>query len=295
MEDNSKNALPKQENIGFESILIRYDGLDADNHQIDLHDLGVSVQGISKIITTIATFSITKNYKKGQRNLDCRVVVGVPKENCYSLQAFIEVLDKSPFLSTAAAGICSGLTVLIFQYVWALLSGRDKEMDVLRTALIESMSQNGKREDRLLDIIDKMAMGLLSSAKQAVQPIERSCKTIKFGNKEGYYTTVDTADKKVIHSEDVSFTNPQPYNVFITELDMKNFTCKVSLIEDLHRRFNAKITDPQIELPNNKYVVAMADKKAIIVIAKQRLQKDIVKEFIISDIKNDAQRSLEEW
>ena len=137
----------------------------------------------------------------------------------------------------------------------------------------------------MLEIIDNMAMGLLPAAKDAVHPIGNTCETLKFGTKLGeYHTELNIEDKKTINGPVFEVTDEQTHKVLISELDMLNFTCKVSPIEDLNSRYSARITDPQVELVNNKYAAAMAAKSIVKIRAKKKLVEGVIKEFVISDI-----------
>lgn len=159
-------------------------------------------------------------------------------------------------------------------------------MRLLHDALIKSIEQLGRKDDtaRLIGVIEKMATGLLPAAKDAVHPIGTTCETIKFGNGTAYYTEVNQEDKDVIMGKEFEVTEEKEYRVLISELDMKKGTCKVSLRDDLTIRYNARITDPQIELADNKYAMAMSHKSIVIVRAKQKIHKGRVLEFVISDI-----------
>lgn len=162
----------------------------------------------------------------------------------------------------------------------------------LQAALMSAIEQLGRKDEvnRLLDMIDKMAVGLVPAAKQAVRPIGRTCELLSFGDGKAYYTQLNEDDKRAINNEVFDITETNSYRVLISELDMKKYTCKVSLRDSLDTRFNARILDPQIEIPNNKYALAHAAKNIVTVKAKQKVIKGIIREFIISDIEYDPQK-----
>lgn len=296
MADDSKSAPIAQ--VHFEPIVVRYDGLDAEEHRIDLLDFSKSGEGIAKIISTVATFAHTGNYVSDNRSLECRTTIGVAEENCYSFTAFVELIngiDGSPF----ATATLSGIFLIAFQYVWNKVSGRNEEMRHLHDALIKSIEQLGRKDDqaRLLDTIDKMATALIPAAKKVVRPIGRSCETIRFGNEnKEYFTRLDIDDKSAISGEEPEITAEETFKVIISELDMRRGTCKVSFLDNLDMRYNARISDPQIELADNPYSVSMSKKDLITIRAKQKIKPSGSREFIISDvvIKKSAQMDLYE-
>lgn len=292
MNSEDSNLLNKEIQDFFEPIIIRYDGLDAENHQVNLADFGKSAQGIAKIMATVATFTVTQNYTKGSKKLDCKITIGVAEENCYSIKAFIILVEQHPLLSATISTTAGGVFVVVFQYIWNVLTGKKEEMKHLRAMLELSIKELSSKADnsKMLETIDKMATGLISAAKDATKPIGNSCNTLKFAtekdNKRDYIVELDIEDKRAIGGGDIEVTPEESYRVLISELDMKNFTCKVSLVDDLFTRFDAKITDPQIELPDNGYVIAMAKKSVITIKAKRKIQQETTKQFIISDIEN---------
>ncbi len=286
MADNNKSKTSNQVSGNFKPIVIRYDGLDAEAHKIDLADFGKSAQGMAKIISTVATFAYTGNYKQGGKNREIRAVAGATEENCYSLQIFLETVNDNTLAAGTVAAITGGAFTVIFQWVWHKLCGRDQEMKLLHDALIKSIEQLGgsDSQERLLDTIDKMAEGLNSAAKDAVQPIGRSCHTIKFGNhKKEYFVDLDENDKAAINDKPKEVTEEKCYKVLITELDIVKKTCKISLLDDLKTRYNAEIADPQLELANSQYDIAMSERKLIEIKAKQKIYATGKIDFVISD------------
>lgn len=262
-------------------IQIRYDGLDAENHQIDLYNFGKSIQGIAKILATLATFSLTGKYEADKRNLSCKVLIQEPKANCFSILATIQAIDPSTVISTldkssTLSGIAGGSVVSLLSYLFSSLSGKKvKDMELNSNAVVQL---------KMLEVFEKMVVGLLPAARDVVQPIGVTCDTIKFNTKESSQSTIlDSSDKVAILDNNFHVTESEFYTVIISQLDMKTHKCKVSLLEDLHRRFSAEICDPSVELPNNVYVTAMAARKSIKVKAKKKVFATKT-EFVISDV-----------
>lgn len=271
----------------FQPVFVRYDGLDAEKHEIDLFEFGKSAQGLAKIIATVADFSITGNYQDDKRNLCCKITIKEPKANCFSFMAIIHHIDKSPTLTTFAGVSGASIFVGILAFVWSIIAGKKEEMKALKESLNTAIVQLGRRDDsqRLIEAVEKMALALVPAAKQAVAPIGVSCETMKFGDGKEYHTTLNEDDRDVIYGEIFDVSDEEEYRVLISEFDMKNRTCKISLKDDLMRRFSAKVTDPQAELANNKYVSAMNSKSIVTIKAKTKMVGDKIREFVVSDMK----------
>lgn len=54
------------ENTGLHDVnfSLRYDGLDAEKHEIELSSLGESLKGYSKILATAGTFALNQKYSR---------------------------------------------------------------------------------------------------------------------------------------------------------------------------------------------------------------------------------------
>jgi hypothetical protein len=292
-----------QKNIPFEPVQIRFDGLDAQNHKIDLAQFGKSALGISKIMATTAHFIATGNYRQTQKKIDYKVLIGPAKDNCITFEAVIQAIDNKDigiallaFGGTLAANIITDVYRLVFKLLWNLFTS-SKESGKTQRELEERLSAARDKEaiSKLIDTIHKMADGLLPAAKNATQPINISCETIQFGDtKKNYFVKLDASDKQAIIDRDFEFTDLENHRVIISEIDMKNATCMVSPQDDLKKRFKARITDPQIGQANNNYGIATNSKRTVTIAAKKKLDKGVIKEFIISDINLGSRVSPEQ-
>lgn len=280
--------------ISFEPIQIRFDGLDAENHKIDLAQFGKSALGISKIMATTAQFVATGNYRQTQRKIDYKVLIGRAEDNCITFEAVIQAIDNKEaaiaflaFGGMVAANIVTDIYKLVFKYLWSLFTSSEdvEEKQKELEKKLDSLIQDKENITKLIDTVHKMADGLLPAAKNATQPINISCETIQFGDiQKNYFVKLDASDKQAIIDRDFEFTDLENHRVIISEIDMKNATCMVSLQDDLKRRFKARITDPQIEQANNDYGIATNSRQIVTIAAKKKLDKGNIKEFIISDI-----------
>ena len=273
----------------FDPIQIRYDGLDAEQHEIDLYEFGKSAQGLAKIIATVADFAVTGNYQGDKRNLSCSVAIKETKANCFSFMAVVHAIDASPTLTAFVGGSGVIIFTAALKFIWCKITNDTEEMNAIKEALVKAIEELGRKDDsaKMLSTLETIALALIPAAKQAVSPIGNTCETIKFGDGEDYHTTLDREDKAVINGEDFSVTDEAEYRMLIDEFDMRKKTCKVALRDDLKVRYNARVTDPQAELANNKYALAMANKAIVTVKAKTKVFEAQIKEFVISDIEYD--------
>ena len=73
--------------MDFEPIVLRYEGLDADRHEIELSQLGSSLHGAAQIIGSAAHVVATGQYAKTA--IAVRILAGVPKNGSWELPAII--------------------------------------------------------------------------------------------------------------------------------------------------------------------------------------------------------------
>ncbi len=268
------------------SYSIRYEGGDADAHQVDLSQLGQSLQGFARILAVCGHFIQTGKYNKSYQALSVQVYASpVEEHNCYEIFASIKSLVGSKEIWSGIGGV---LLTLLVNHVF--VRRREEEMKYLSEALKQALGQTAATQDRLLGTLEKMADALRPAAKQAMIPVGRSCKSIaiqKYGR----------ADSKIILGQDIKDALDTPtrtaidaskeYMGIISEMDMETGACLVSLAEDERdaKRITAVITDPVGQTPDNPYALAMAALRPLKFMAKAEVDSDgeIVKLYI-SDV-----------
>ena len=275
-------------------ITLRYDGLDADNHEIELSSLGESIQGFARIISTAAHFAVTQQYSKKVTAQAVKVCATETKANCFTLSAALNWVSQSQIFS-GAAGTIAGI---IIQYVLTRNSNKTEEMKQISEALKQAIEALGNKDnetiDKLVKVIEKMAIDLKPASRQATSPIGKTCKeislkagSVKQSNKA--IVTLDENDKAEIDKlEPNEITGIQEFQIYITALDKFKKTAKVCFSTDeLSDRINASILDPLLEEENNPYILALDKGELITVIAKASLKNGDILKLHIFDIVPD--------
>ncbi|MGH9439418.1 MAG: hypothetical protein ACRD22_16385, partial [Terriglobia bacterium] len=80
-------------------ISLRYDGLDAEKHELDLYALGESMQGFARVTGTAAHFALTHEYKRYFRSQSLRVLAKEPEANCFRVDLVFEFIRQHQILS----------------------------------------------------------------------------------------------------------------------------------------------------------------------------------------------------
>lgn len=277
-------------------ISLRYDGKDAENHEIDLNCLGESLKGFSKVLSTAASFSATQRYSKSISYQEVRVYAREAKANCFTLDAVLNFVTQNQLFS----GIVGSILGAILQYIFARNSNRKDEMKALQQVLEKAIEALGNKDsgtvDKLISIIDKMAVELRPAVRQAVSPIGNTCEQISIStNKDGCLVKVDEQDKAQIDKlDDDEVLGLREYRAYLTEFDAQNMTAKIILDDDdSNRRITSEISDPAASKKNNPYLNALSsyistkgDASSVFTItAKATIKKGQINRLFIVDAK----------
>jgi hypothetical protein len=243
-----------------EDILIRFDGLDADTHELDMSGLAESLKGISRILGVVGNFLATEKLTLHRDAMSVQVVAKPAQAHCFELLAAFKWVSENPLVS----GTLATLAATAITYVFKRAANQREEMKQLRGALDNAIKELGHKDqgniDRLLSTIERMADALTSSAKSAVAPIGVSANTLTIGPVSSKdKLVIDAETKKKIHAErNLDISDEKILNVLISELDLMNGSCKIGLSGDQEIRYNGIISDPALSIPMSVYAIALA-------------------------------------
>lgn len=266
-------------------ILVRYDGLDAEVHEIEMAGLAESMKGLARIISIAANFGHTQRYLQHKDALSVKVVVRPPEAHCFEIMAFVKWASQNAYVAGTSATLTAGLITYILTYA----AGKREEMRHLKDSLDAAIRELGNRDqaviEKLLGTIDRMAESLRPAAKQAVAPIGESVSKLTIGTPtEPSKITLDLEDKNAIIAESApEVDDEKKYHVKISELDLENGKCKLRLMDDPAIRYDGRITDPALSMPDNKYILAMSAHAELVVRAKAVIKDDKIVEIYISN------------
>lgn len=274
-----------------EQIKIRYEGGDADRHELDMLELGESLQGFARLYSVVANFVETGVYSRQWKALEVRAYATEPKAKCFEMGMLLSWASQTQVLSGLAAAVISP----IIAYVLCRLSNQKEEMkhlrEILEAQLKERHGNDSSLISRMMDTIDRMADALRPAAKKALSPIGSSCHHIEaIGG--GGTRILDQAMKDAIQADEGDeLTGEIALDILITELDVEKQTCKFRLVDEPDQvdeegsplRFAGKITDPAIESQGNKYSMSLALGTQLKAKGKARMRDGNIKLFFISD------------
>lgn len=258
-------------------LSVRYEGSEAASHEIDLNQLGQSIQGFARVFSLCANVLATGRLTRHFDALDVHVVsLPVDEHHCFEVLAMVKSMATSKELWSGAFG---AVLAVVVQYV---LTRRDENQmkhfnEALQLALRSNDSNTEKfasTMDRMVTIIDKLAEGLRPAIRQALTPIDRSCSRIDLYPEGEQFMILSTDQKRAFaHAASMVSEHLEPYVGVISQFDMSTGACRVTLDGDI-ARIPAIVTDPVFTRPNNRYVEAMASADSIRFLAKADLDAD---------------------
>lgn len=315
------------------TIGVRYEGNDAASHEIDLNQLGQSIQGLARIFALCSNALLTGRLNTNLEALDVRVVCSpVMEHRCFEVLAMVKSMATSKELWSGAFGAVLAVVVQYvlsrreqdqMKYVNEILSRRDQEMsrrdeefarrdqnqtqyaseslqhvhDALQMALRNNQANTESvvgMADKLVSLIDKLTDALRPAARQALSPIDRSCSQIDLYTEGDRFMTLSTDQKRAFGETGAVTSEIAPYVGMISEFDMTTGACRVTLDGDT-ARIPAIVADPVFNRPNNRYVHAMASADSIRFLAKADLDMDghPVRLYISDTLEHEAESAVE--
>lgn len=268
------------------TISLRFDGLDANSHELDLFVLGESLQGFARIISTIGHFAVTQTYSKNFSAHCVKTVAKEPIANCYKLDLVLNWMQQNQLFSGSVGALIAVLIPLIFNRY----KNKAEEMKMLKDSLDKAIAALGNRDqaviDRLATTIEKMAEELRPSARQALSPVGVSCETISIIDSQSkqVYGKLNQEDKNAVAAlTEKELTGIREFYITLSEMDKEKATCKVTL-PDAENRINAVIADPVFDTPNNEYLSAFTTGQPLTVQGKGTLKNGEINKLYIMNI-----------
>lgn len=276
----------------FEPIIIRYDGLDAAAHEIDLMLLGQSLQGASRLIGVASHLALTGVYVSRAPAMSVRVLALPPQVRCFEVPVEVAgIIPVLPLLSAAGRAATKKAVEAIVNYIFARNGGRPSEaeraMEVVKAAIEANRDVTLKALD-VADSVVKAANDQRPAVRSFAAPVGTSVSTAVIGGPERAFVIDQTAKEVIDYEEEPDIGPAQTFTVAVSELDIKTGSCKVALYGENDGRISAEITDPVVRSPRSPYSAAIHGQGWIKVTAKPHLRGGQIEKLTISDTQQDA-------
>jgi hypothetical protein len=177
---------------------------------------------------------------------------------------------------------------------YAIASAAKKEEPAAQALKLAEMALNevGHTSRTAIQAVERIAASNIPAVKQLVSPVGLSCGTLQIGEAPNGAVLVDRPTREMIESNEISQIGPEAsFEILISELDLKNRSCKFFLRgdEEPEQRLNGEITDPQLLHPRNPYSAAMDRQGWLAVRGKPQLRDGDIERLYISDVVTSTQ------
>lgn len=275
----------------FEPITLRYEGMDADHALVDLGQLGISLQGASKLIAGGGHIALTGKFNRNEYGETIRVLTRPARPGSYELTLLLAPLIPlaTPFLPVIDAAVRTATTKIVEAAVNATIgrwAGRKPEADAAKDIAVTALQEMGHTSRIAIEAMERMAVAMHGPVKNIVAPIGQSTETLMIGTPSSGAFRVNAADKETIVARSpIEVGDETVWTVTLTELDLVTHSCKVSIANDEkpQRRIAGTITDPVIGTPNNPYSSAFDAQAPLEVRAKAQYVGGEIDRLFISN------------
>lgn len=282
-------------NYEFDRIVLRYEGLDADRGELELAHFAQSIHGASRLIGSAANIIVTGQFVKKVPALSVRIFAAAPPQaGSFEIPAVIMSIMPAgapvfPAIMEATKKLATKAVISIINYALTENGGRKVDSEMAFQLASESLREMGQTSRAAIDAIARVAESQRPAIRMFVSPIGETCSQARIGDtdKQNETVAVDQAMRAAIESPSpIEIGNETIYDVLITEIDVKNKSCKFSLRDDddPDQRYNGEITDPILSTPNDPYSRALSEKRWILVKAKPQIAAGELERLYISDI-----------
>lgn len=275
-------------------INLTYRGLDADEHQIDLVQVGQSLLGVGRIYNSVAHFCFHGQIPARRTKLLIRTYTGRAEPGCVNFVLLMSAIaGQLPAYSEIISRFADEAVSRLLEAVFARRTRNDAAMEKAIEAFRDMHDKNGslmqavlndKRatEDRLFGIVDRLVDANLSAMSNMAAPVGQTCSSIAHFNGTPRQIVVDEVTADVMRSrEELEVGSQAEFIATILGVDMATGACHIKLENGQEKR--GKITDPSLRQAHNVYTSALDSHKTVRLVAKPVLKNGEISRLYISD------------
>lgn len=266
-------------------FVLRFDGLDARAHRVDMRLLGRSMIGVDEAIHRGLWAAVLPEVPRGRKRIELSVQVGAPRTACVELHgAIVAVAGVLPFGYEVAVNLGADYIKHLLSAVLLWHGGRrteagshiDRMLEIVQEqqqSLVEDRQLERKAVQRMHDsslraVVDVVQL-MQPQAKQIVSPIGPTADQLRIGGGAPDATVIDVAIADAVRSgEPVEVGDMEEFSVRIDQLTKHNRQARVEIASDPGRYLPADIRDPAYDGFPNIYSEAFNNDRGLVVQAK---------------------------
>lgn len=281
----------------FDPIILKYEGLDASDHQLDLGQIGQSLQGAAQLLGTAASIVSTGEYAKRLSAMPVRILAGAPRAGSWEIPAVImstlPAIGQTSLFAEFSKQLSSKATTTIVNYVVSTFGPKpSKATDaaIAMETVQRATAEVGQTSRHAIDAVVRMTEHQRTSVRALVVPVGLSCETLQVGDRKNGAFLIDRSMKAAIDAPiEVEIQSAQKHEIMISEMDRINQSCKFAFRgeEKNEKRLTGEITDPIIQTPSDPYSAAFSEQRWLTVMGKLQTKGGEADKLFISDIVNE--------
>jgi hypothetical protein len=275
----------------IEPVRLSFHGRDADRHRMDALWLGQSLQGTAKVYNSVAHFLFLEQVKASSRT-SIRVQVGPPKEgSIFYLIYMLMTWGHLPVFPDAFYDLAELAVPEFVKSMIAKTTGQDalvEKMIEQNHELLKAFQERGfKTEDRLLDMIEKLALQNRGALADMSAAVGRTASRSVYASPKVDPFEIDEATADALRSKkDLRVGEMVTIRGVLSKVDKKTGAFRLQEM-DSGREITGRITDPSLYVIGNIYTHALDTALPIVVSGKPTLdEKGEIQKLFVSDAKN---------
>ncbi len=258
-------------------LTVSFQGGAARDHRIRLRQLGESLIGIERIISSGLFYIETGQFPRRGQRFPYTIQTSGPRRGSVELEILALLQENAVLMPLFQELYLNRAKDLIWNFVNGVmywLGGRRTEGELFLQMFTEGTQ--ALVEMRRMEHAEKMALiNLAASARNVVSPVGRSCEKIVLTDGEGKASQIDSPMADVIRStRDLEVSEMYQERIQVDGFTHHNRQLKVIHPREPHRFITAKVQDPEFTDSPNLYTEAAARKGFLKVTAKDSLRQD---------------------
>lgn len=241
------------------TIELRFDGLEATHHRIDMRRLGQSLVGLDAVLTLGLTAIAEQRLPRFREKPALAILVSAPEARCVTLTGIITAaVGALPYINAILSDQGSEIAWNMISAVVKTFGGKraqvDDHVDKLLDLTKEFIKDRQGERDLILAIINRSE----PSVRNLISPVGTSCEILRLSSPSGSTTEIDVPMADAVRSKHpLEVGDMTKMRVKVDGLIMHNRTLKL-IIDGQPGFVTADVRDPAFDETPNIYTRAIS-------------------------------------
>lgn len=279
----------------LDPINLTYRGNDADNHRIDLIQIGHSLSGAGRLYNSVTHFYFHGTVPARNFKPIIRTYTSEPTAGCINFVLLASIIAQHlPTYSEILFKFSKQAIAQVLKAIFAKRIGNtaamEKALDVImqmhseNVSLMKAFVQDGAMtKDQLFNLVGQLALNNRPAMAEMVAPIGQSCRSMTHFDQTPQKILIDEPTAVVMRSkENLEVGTQMEFPAVILGVDTVTGQCRIRFADD-NCEARGKITDPALKEVHNIYTSALDTKQVVVLTAKPVNRNGELSKLYISD------------